>query len=67
MMESANHVGCFCPTCLEQAAITEARLYLVTDALARLLAFVDRIAGYSEPDDQAAIRAARIALAEVRR
>jgi hypothetical protein len=47
--------------------ITEAQLALVSQSLAGLLAFVDRIGGYTEPDDQHAIRMARIALAEVRR
>lgn len=51
----------------ERAEVAEARLYLVSESLARLLAFVDRIGGYTEPDDQHAIRMARIALAEVRR
>jgi len=51
----------------ERMEITEAQLALVSQSLAGLLAFVDRIGGYTEPDDQHAIRMARIALAEVRR
>lgn len=51
----------------ERIYVLDAQLYLVSDALVRLLAFVDRIGGYTEPDDQAAIRSARAALAEVRR
>lgn len=51
----------------ESRDVAEAKLYLVHNALSELLAFVDRVGGYSLPEDQQAIRMARIALTEVQR